>query len=182
MDPDSAGANPAQVETLSEGTIVLNVTPVTPPGAIVGGGRNNTLEGTAEDNWIDGRGGNDTLYGNGGNDTLDGGQGDDWLEGELGDDWLTGGEGTDVFSFNAGDGADVITDFQLGSDQIELNGDIFSSDPPYTIASDANGSAILNLSGGGSVTLAGTDREDLITFYWNFFAFPPTPPVALTLP
>jgi len=80
--------------------------------------------------------GNDLLFGNaaanilsagGGTDALDGGAGNDTLIGGGGADTLTGGAGADVFQFGANDhspaglGRDVITDFQTGSDLIDLS-------------------------------------------------------------
>lgn len=69
----------------------------------------------------------DTLTGNAGANALSGGGGNDLLTGGLGRDTLTGGADRDLFDFNAIDesavGAgtrDVITDFQLGLDDIDL--------------------------------------------------------------
>ena len=61
-------------------------------------------------------------------DQLDGGAGDDTLVSGLGDDELTGGEGADTFVFNEitfdsysdRDNVDIITDFGVGEDRIEL--------------------------------------------------------------
>ena len=79
--------------------------------------------------------GNDTLFGNdaanlltsgAGSDRIDGGAGGDILVGGLGTDTLTGGAGGDSFRFDAvadsrtGLGRDVITDFEQGSDVIDL--------------------------------------------------------------
>lgn len=78
--------------------------------------------------------GNDTLFGNdaanilaggAGNDAIDGGLGNDTLIGGAGADTLTGGGGADTFLYEAlldsqGAGRDVITDFQQGSDRIDL--------------------------------------------------------------
>lgn len=44
-------------------------------------------------------------------DVVQGGRGNDWIEGGDGDDTLTGGEGADKFVLRAGDGHDVVTDF-----------------------------------------------------------------------
>ena len=77
-------------------------------------------------------GGNDTLNGGAGNDTLYGEDGDDTIDGGAGADTLTGGAGIDTFVIRAGDGgsnisdADVITDFQDGTDLIGMSGLNFS--------------------------------------------------------
>lgn len=58
---------------------------------------------------------------------LDGGGGDDVLSGGLGVDTLTGGAGADVFQYMSiahsgrGVGRDVVTDFEQGSDLIDLS-------------------------------------------------------------
>ena len=84
-------------------------------------GTGNTL-----DNVITGNSGDNVLSGLQGVDTLVGGAGDDKLIGGTGSDTLTGGLGADRFVFAAGDGgaapgdADVITDFQKGTDKIQI--------------------------------------------------------------
>jgi Ca2+-binding RTX toxin-like protein len=59
-----------------------------------------------------------------GTDTADGGAGDDVIR-SLDDGWdddvLTGGDGADRFAFHPGFGFDSITDFEAGSDLIDLN-------------------------------------------------------------
>lgn len=63
------------------------------------------------------------LYGNAGGDTLIGSAFSDLIEGGLGDDTLTGGLGADSFVFNLnipGGGRDIITDFEDGSDTLDI--------------------------------------------------------------
>jgi Ca2+-binding RTX toxin-like protein len=70
--------------------------------------------------------GNDRIYGGDGSDILFGDGGNDYLCGEIGADTLTGGLGNDVFALAIGTGstatsaADVITDFILNQDKIDL--------------------------------------------------------------
>jgi Ca2+-binding RTX toxin-like protein len=70
--------------------------------------------------------GNDRIYGGKGEDILFGDGGNDYLFGEIGADTLTGGSGFDVFALAIGtgstnaDAADVITDFTLNLDKIDL--------------------------------------------------------------
>ena len=74
----------------------------------------------------------DHIFGGAGNDTLTGKSGDDTLDGGTGTDTLTGGSGKDIFVIRAGDGsstladADVVTDFNNGTDVIGLDGLVFS--------------------------------------------------------
>ncbi len=69
-----------------------------------------------------GEDGDDVLYGGSGADTLMGGNGQDTLVGGLGNDWLVGGPGADHFVFRPGFGRDVIADFTLAEDIIDLAG------------------------------------------------------------
>jgi len=88
--------------------------------------------GTTERLEVNGQGGDDTitggegldgliklkLDGGAGNDTITGGDGDDAIYGGWGDDTLTGGDGADTFVFRHG--SDVVTDFEDGSDRINI--------------------------------------------------------------
>ena len=78
---------------------------------LYGGVGNDTLYGGA---------GNDLLFGEFGSDKLFGEAGDDTLNGGAGSDTLTGGAGKDVFYYSSGDGADIITDYTAGDDQIKI--------------------------------------------------------------
>ena len=82
------------------------------------GSANLNLRGNAENNWLNGNSGNNTLDGSSGNDRLDGNAGDDLLIGGLGNDVLEGGTGSDTFELGAG--ADLILDFTVGTDLIDL--------------------------------------------------------------
>ena len=94
---------------------------------LVGGGGSDILRGKSGDDNLNGSKGADSLLGGGGKDTLQGGGGKDTLSGGAGADQVTGGGGTDVFVYSAGDGggslalADVISDFQEGTDVIDLS-------------------------------------------------------------
>lgn len=81
----------------------------------------NFIVGNSNNNLLSGLDGDDTLNGEGGNDTLVGGTGNDELE---------GGSGSDVFRFNvsaASSNRDVITDFSVPSDTIQLENGIFTA-------------------------------------------------------
>lgn len=80
----------------------------------VGSDFNDTLTGNRDHNMLSGGAGDDILDGDKGNDTLNGG---------LGADRMTGGNGRDTFVFDAIDTArDVITDFKVKQDVIDLSG------------------------------------------------------------
>ncbi|WP_302850055.1 calcium-binding protein [Sphaerospermopsis torques-reginae] len=79
---------------------------------------NNAMLGNDGNNFLDGGSGNDNLSGQGGNDTLIGGEGNDTL---------TGGVGMDAFRFTSLDGGiDTITDFESGTDQIQIDSNGFT--------------------------------------------------------
>jgi Ca2+-binding RTX toxin-like protein len=84
---------------------------------VTAGSRNDKLTGNAANN---------TLKGGAGADQLKGGAGDDMLFGGIGQDGLTGGSGSDTFVFDTiSGGKDVIFDFELAFDKIQLEGSIF---------------------------------------------------------
>ncbi len=114
-------------------------------GLLGGTGLDTLLGGTGNDTLFGGAG-NDRLFGGTGNDYLDGGNDHDYLLGEDGRDTLLGGSGSDIlvgglqndvltggvdtqkdwFAFTAlNQGADQVTDFTLGSDQVLLNASAF---------------------------------------------------------
>lgn len=101
---------------------------------IVGGSYNDTLLGNggadeiygdAGDDYIDGGFYDDYLVGGSGRDTILGNTGADTLIGGPGADILTGGAGADVFVYQArgdgGGGGDIITDFVVGTDKINVH-------------------------------------------------------------
>lgn len=86
-----------------------------------GAGHDQIYGGTGQDTLIGGAD-SDFLFGENGRDTLSGGSGNDILNGGQGRDFLTGGEGFDIFEYGPSSGHDIITDFTLGEDFIDLNG------------------------------------------------------------
>jgi serralysin len=118
---------------------------------------------------VAGTAGADMLHGGNGDQALFGLAGDDRLEGGRGDDVLVGGAGADKFAFNpnrAGEGADVIYDFALGTDKIQLKvADVLASTPGLLALSgdplafettDLDASTLWNLS-------ASADGDLLVT-------------------
>lgn len=82
-------------------------------GAIdaTGNSLGNMLRGNGAANVLRGEAGNDTIYGFGGNDRIIGGEGHDKL---------TGGAGADVFVFTLGGAGDIVYDFQVGTDRLDV--------------------------------------------------------------
>ncbi len=86
------------------------------------------LRGTAADDRIDGLGGADTLHGGNGNDLLNGGDARDVLYGGAGNDTLRGGTdidylkgdaGSDTYLFAAGDGSDLINNYDTDPNSVD---------------------------------------------------------------
>ncbi|AMW35851.1 hypothetical protein HEQ62_10535 [Haematospirillum jordaniae] len=115
---------------------------------ILGTEGDDTLSGGAGDDTLTGDEGHDVLTGGAGHDELTGGDGDDTLTGGADGDRLTGGAGADRFVYTtaAETRGDVITDFTVGEDRIDLSavGDfVFSVEGPRArslwTARDENG-------------------------------------------
>lgn len=102
---------------------------------LIGGGGQDLLSGGLGDDLIFSQGGGGSAFGNEGNDRIFGGAGDDQffgnegndsLEGSGGDDTLTGGEGDDTYTFDVGDGADLINNIgeSASNDKLSFSEDI----------------------------------------------------------
>ncbi|MGB0507533.1 MAG: choice-of-anchor L domain-containing protein [Pikeienuella sp.] len=125
-----------------------------------GGDGDDRLFGKDGDDILDGGLGADKLKGGTGADVLTGGAGDDKLSGGNGNDVLTGGTGddkiyvglgVDTVNFTLGDGDDVIKEFALGEDVLQITGYDFAD---LTFAEHKNGTMI-NMASGDSIFLAG---------------------------
>ncbi|MDF3159988.1 retention module-containing protein [Pseudomonas proteolytica] len=97
-------------------------------GQITGGAGTDTLQalenliGSNFNDFLTGNGSNNLISGGLGNDTLKGEGGDDILIGGPGNNTLTGGAGADTFQYlTGGSGHDVITDFTVGTDKLDLS-------------------------------------------------------------
>lgn len=80
----------------------------------------NEVTGSAAGEYLRGSGGIDVIDGKGGDDRIEGRGGSDWLIDGAGRDVLTGMGGQDVFRFVEDDTWDVITDYGVGYDMIDL--------------------------------------------------------------
>ena len=146
---------------------------------LIGGGGDDQLFGIGGTNHLHGNAGNDTLTGGDGADTLMGGDGrdtlvggdaDDTLNGGAGDDDLSGDGGTDTFVFSPDDGIgdDIINDFEVGTDRIDLSAfKLDATDLAGMISVRGTGESArvvidLRSEGGGTIELANvTDIERL---------------------
>ena len=154
---------------------------------INGGGDNDEIYGGKSDDKLNGNSGDDLLFGGKGNDKLtggtgndfldggsqsdrlDGGDGDDILIGGIGHDELTGGAGADTFVFSGVVNNDVITDFEVGIDVIDLTGyGPVSIETVLGVGSDTADGVLLDLKGNGSVLLEGVALADLSLSDFNF--------------
>jgi Ca2+-binding RTX toxin-like protein len=100
------------------------------------------------------------ITGGRGEDVLTGTSGKDGLSGGLGSDTLTGGSGMDLFEYNTpGDGPDLITDFEAGTDQFRIDGGNFGGGlAPGPLAGDRFvASSAPAAPGGAGVFLYDTD-------------------------
>ncbi|ATF18191.1 calcium-binding protein [Phaeobacter gallaeciensis] len=87
---------------------------------LIGGGGNDNMRGQNGHDVLRGNSGWDSLLGGRGNDRLYGDGGQDRLIGQEGNDTLTGGTHADTFVFHRGYGTDIITDFTVGEDRIQI--------------------------------------------------------------
>lgn len=95
----------------------------------------------------------ENLIGSGFADRLRGNSEINVIDGGGGDDLLFGGRGADHFVFDAGDGADRITDFEDGLDLLDLRGYAGAAYSNTSIASVFGGHTLITLVGGESILL-----------------------------
>ena len=79
---------------------------------VIGNDRNNRIDAGEGDDVVDGGAGNDQILGGAGNDNLTGG---------AGRDTLTGGEGFDIFVIGPDSGTDIVKDFNIAEDSIDVS-------------------------------------------------------------
>ncbi|MGB3401310.1 MAG: S8 family serine peptidase [Microcoleaceae cyanobacterium] len=129
----------------------------------------DTLYGGQEDDILFGGQGNDLLYGDAGNDTL---------YGDQGADTLTGGDGNDVVVIGRGTGganlatADVMTDFDVTADQIQLLDGLSFGD--LTITSTETGGTVISEAVTGEVLIV---LEGVAPVALTSDRFIPEPPI-----
>ncbi|MEM8760490.1 MAG: calcium-binding protein, partial [Pseudomonadota bacterium] len=101
---------------------------------------------------------NGVIDGGDGNDDIDAGDGDNVIIGGLGNDSLTGGDGADVFEFAAGEGLDVVRDFELGVDRLDLSDLGPDFDVQANTVQDGD-DAVISFGDGNAVRLENVDAS-----------------------
>lgn len=142
---------------------------------VYGESGSDTLYGGSGNDRMDGGSSNDALFGESGRDSLVGGQGEDYLVGGAGDDVLTGDGGSssqDTFFYDSNFGDDIITDFDLSDDTLEIKANINGTSiaSPADLApfvSEVSGSAVISFANGDSITLQGISKDDLLADIGN---------------
>lgn len=132
------------------GTVIENVK---------GGEGNDKIYGNDVNNVLNGRDGHDHLSGGAGNDKLEGGTDNDRLFGGAGRDKLYGNEGNDRFVCGSALGysnVDLIMDFELGRDVIQLDNAAFTK---FTKLGDLGGEFFKANSAGKAM-----DSNDYIVY------------------
>ena len=138
-----------------------------------GGSGNDVVDGGMHDDFLMGDTGNDhilgghgwdRLFGGEGNDFLEGGSGDDLLVGGAGDDLMIGGAGKDHFVYFENAGNDVIREFELDKDVIDLRllpEAIRYSELTIVDMEDGCGVTITHEALDGSIEIRGVAASDL---------------------
>ncbi|SMO40715.1 Ca2+-binding protein, RTX toxin-related [Thalassovita litoralis] len=127
------------------------------------GAGNDTLDGGDDQDTLAGLDGNDSITGGRGDDLLMGAAGADTLVGDAGNDTIWGGADADLFVFTAGDGQDMIGDFNgVAGDRLNLSDSLWAGAGPLdatgvVAAYASNGATGIELSftGGETITLTG---------------------------
>ena len=111
---------------------------------------------TAKPTAVHGRKGDDTLIGGSGNETFFGGRGDDAIDGNGGTDTAFLGRGDDTFTWDPGDGSDVV-EGGSGYDTHVFNG----AGGNEIFAATANGSRVKFTRNAGNIVMDLNDIEAL---------------------
>lgn len=111
------------------------------------------------DDIIDGGAGDDIIYGQEGDDIITGGTGNDYMEGGIGDD---------VIVLTNSGGSDVVGDFTIGEDLLDVSGLLDDMGNPVdvddaVVSSDGEGGSILTFPNGEQIRLRNIDPLDLDT-------------------
>lgn len=138
-------------------------------------GGDETISGSSFGDFLYGGDGGDTISGNKGRDWLVGGDGDDRITGGLGNDYLEGECGADIFAFAPKSGKDLVADFEVSGDTIDLtaygfDGSFcdFIEEHTYSDSrddrgrcNDDDGDVVIDLGNGNAIKLQGVSRWEL---------------------
>lgn len=139
---------------------------------LLGGGGNDTLSGGDGRDYLNAGSGNDRLAGGAGADKIVGGTGSDTISGGAGDDHMWGGNwsgdgSSDTFVCAPGGGKDMIHDFEVDKDVVDLSSYGVSFDELEGHLTDHGWATEINLSGlpggqdGDRVFLKKVDLDEL---------------------
>lgn len=147
----------ANADTINLGGLTLDTNDIS--GALVYGfAGNDNITGTNGNDTIDGGADNDTLRGGAGTDSIIGGAGDDVLIGGGGRDTLVGGDGSDVFRYELSTDTattndisqmDIIDDFSLFDDSLDLSALASITGLTATVDQNDSDSYVVQWSSGG---------------------------------
>jgi len=147
------------IESINTGGGMDVVRGSTGDDTINAGSGHDFINGDKGDDIINGGEHSDFLFGGNGHDIINGDSGSDILTGGKGKDVLTGGEGYDIFAFDKKSNKDIITDFNVDEDLIDLRefGSKFDFDD--ITMKDSSDGVVLKFSGGSEVLLEGVDMD-----------------------
>jgi Ca2+-binding RTX toxin-like protein len=131
----------------------------------------NILGSNKADDHLTGDAQNNYLRGAAGNDTLIGGSGADTLRGDSGNDVMTGDDGGDLFVFHNSFGQDVVTDFDVFQDVLDVSSvEAFTSfsDVITNHASQVGTDVVISVSGSHHITLEDVSMGNLAEHHFDF--------------
>ena len=126
---------------------------------------NDALTGGGGEDYLYGNTGDDILVGGAGSDLVRGGEGNDIVDGGAGDDGLYGGLGVDTFVASAG--YDIVQDFEIGIDRIQIASDTIDSFEQLTLSLEYGGSRVV-IAGLGEMYFAGISPSQLHASDFDF--------------
>ena len=136
---------------------------------VTGDAGRDRIDGGADRDAIFGGAGEDILLGGEARDFLFGGIGADVINGGTGNDRIFGGLGADNFAFTAGDGVDVIDDFNVAVDSVAFTG-VFANFEELQAASRSAGgvSTRIDYGEGDFLVLRNVDIDALTADNFTF--------------
>lgn len=143
--------------------------------SVLGGAGDDTLFGGEGNDTINGGAGEDEIFNGAGDDLVDAGLDADLIRSGAGNDTLSGGGGTDTFFFVGDHGADVVNDFSVEEDTLNLAGtttDFANADDVTAASSNAtvggNSGLLIDTGEGNSIFLTGLSVDDIASVTFVF--------------